>query len=130
VVTRIADGAYRVEIGGRSAIVYVAGAPGDLWAFCDGRVYRQRDREPHPTAQTSAPGTPQPLTAPMPGAVVKVLVVPGQRVAPGEPLVILEAMKMELPLSALDSAVVAAVRCHEGELVQGDALLVEFTARQ
>ena len=44
----------------------------------------------------------------------------------GDIVVVLEAMKMELPVRALGDAVVAAVRCREGELVQADAMLVEF----
>ena len=62
----------------------------------------------------------------MPATVVKVLVKPGDRVAKGDTVVVLEAMKMELPVRALGDAVVAAVRCREGELVQADATLVEF----
>ena len=61
------------------------------------------------------------------GTVLKVLVTVGERVERGQTLIILEAMKMELPLRALDGAVVGAVRCREGELVQADALLVDFT---
>ena len=129
-VTQVASGTYRVEIGGESAIVYVAGVPGDLWAFWDGQLYRQREHERPAAAHTAASGTPQPLIAPMPGTVLKVLVRAGERVERGQTLVILEAMKMELPLRALDAAVVGAVRCREGELVQADALLVDFTTGQ
>jgi biotin carboxyl carrier protein len=62
----------------------------------------------------------------MPGTIRKVLVEPGQRVAAGDPLLVLEAMKMELPLRALDDGIVAEVRCREGELVQADAVLIEL----
>jgi 3-methylcrotonyl-CoA carboxylase alpha subunit len=44
----------------------------------------------------------------------------------GDILVLLEAMKMELPIRAADGGVVAAVRCREGELVDADAILLEW----
>ncbi len=66
------------------------------------------------------------VTAPMPATVVKVLVSPGDAVKKGDTLVVLEAMKMELPLRAPGDATVAAVRCRAGEMVAADAVLVEF----
>ena len=67
------------------------------------------------------------LTAPMPATVIKVQVRAGDAVKKGDVVVVLEAMKMELPLRALGDGVVSVVRCREGELVQADAMLVEFT---
>jgi acetyl-CoA carboxylase biotin carboxylase subunit len=67
------------------------------------------------------------LVAPMPATVIKVQVKPGDAVKKGDSVVLLEAMKMELPVRALGDGVVAAVRCREGELVPADAVLVEFT---
>ena len=61
----------------------------------------------------------------MPATVIKVLVTPGQAVRKGETVIVLEAMKMELPLKALGDGTVTAVRCREGELVQADVVLVE-----
>jgi len=42
-------------------------------------------------------------------------------------LIVLEAMKMELPLRAPHDGVIAAVDCREGELVQPGKVLVEFS---
>ena len=67
------------------------------------------------------------VTAPMPATVIKLQVAPGDAVKKGDIVVVLEAMKMELPLRALGDAVVSAVCCREGELVQADATLVEFS---
>jgi 3-methylcrotonyl-CoA carboxylase alpha subunit len=66
------------------------------------------------------------ITAPMPATVIKVQARAGEAVKKGDVMVVLEAMKMELPLRALGDGVVSAVRCREGELVQADATLVEF----
>ena len=62
--------------------------------------------------------------APMPGKVVRVLVKAGQRVAKGDGLVVVEAMKMQNELQAGADAVVREVRASEGENVEGGAELV------
>jgi 3-methylcrotonyl-CoA carboxylase alpha subunit len=62
----------------------------------------------------------------MPATVLKVQVRPGDTVKKGDIVVVLEAMKMELPIRAPGDGVVAAVACREGELVQADAVLVAF----
>jgi propionyl-CoA carboxylase alpha chain len=64
------------------------------------------------------------LTAPMPAAVVDVRVTPGQRVAAGDVLVLLEAMKMEHHIRAAGDGVVSEVRVHVGEQVALGALLL------
>ncbi len=127
-VTRIADGVYRVDHEGRTRIVYVAGAPGDWWAFADGNVYRgdfgAARQGVRRAARVSGPET---LSAPMPGTVIKVLVQPGAAVKKGDTIILLEAMKMELPLRAPADATVVAIHCREGELVQPDTTLVELS---
>jgi geranyl-CoA carboxylase alpha subunit len=70
---------------------------------------------------------PQRLTAPMPATVIKVLVSPGQQVRKGDTVVLLEAMKMELPVRALADGTVGAVNSREGDLVQPDQILVELS---
>jgi 3-methylcrotonyl-CoA carboxylase alpha subunit len=67
------------------------------------------------------------MSAPMPGVVLKILVSPGDVVAKGAPLLILEAMKMEHPIVASRDGTVARVNCAEGELVQPGMELVELT---
>jgi 3-methylcrotonyl-CoA carboxylase alpha subunit len=66
------------------------------------------------------------LTAPMPGTVVKVLVEEGQEVEEGQLLLVLEAMKMEQPVSAPHAGVVGSLPFAEGSLVPGGAILVEL----
>jgi acetyl-CoA/propionyl-CoA carboxylase, biotin carboxylase, biotin carboxyl carrier protein len=66
------------------------------------------------------------LTAPMPGVVIRVLAAEGDRVEPRQPLVVLEAMKMETPLVSPYEAVVRRVHVAEGDRVDGGALLVEL----
>jgi pyruvate carboxylase subunit B len=66
------------------------------------------------------------LRAPMPGLVVRVQVQPGEKVAAGDSLVVLEAMKMENELKAGASGVVKSVRVAPGEAVEKGQVLVEF----
>jgi acetyl/propionyl-CoA carboxylase alpha subunit len=66
------------------------------------------------------------VTAPMPGTVIRVLVSEGDSVRARQPLVVLEAMKMETPLTSPSDAVVRAVHVAEGDRVAGGAILVEL----
>jgi pyruvate carboxylase subunit B len=66
------------------------------------------------------------LRAPMPGLVVRVHASPGDRIAAGAGVVVLEAMKMENELRIQASAVVKAVRVAPGEAVEKGQVLVEF----
>jgi biotin carboxyl carrier protein len=126
-IVRIGRGVYRVETDGRAEVVYVAGQPGSRWAFWNGHVFRQSIEAPASEQGQARRDTHQRLSAPMPATVLKVLAAPGAQVKKGDTLVILEAMKMELPLRATADAIVAAVRCREGELVQPDTVLVELS---
>ncbi|MEO4047771.1 urea carboxylase [Pseudomonas sp. CAU 1711] len=65
------------------------------------------------------------VSADMCGSVWKVLVEPGQRVEAGMPLLVVEAMKMELAVTAPVAGIVKSVRCAPGKAVTpGDALLL------
>jgi acetyl/propionyl-CoA carboxylase alpha subunit len=86
---------------------------------------------PHaPPELDSAAATPgaesSELTAPMPGTVIRVNVAAGERVHPRQPLVVLEAMKMETPLVSPYEAVVRAVHVREGDQVASGTILVEL----
>jgi biotin carboxyl carrier protein len=63
----------------------------------------------------------------MPATVRAIHVAPGDRVARGDTLVVLEAMKMELPLKAPADGTVASVACEVGELVQPGIPLVALS---
>jgi 3-methylcrotonyl-CoA carboxylase alpha subunit len=126
-VTRMGDGVYRVEVDGKGESVYVAGTSGDSWAFWNGLVFRA-DASARPRRRASVHGAGvQALAAPMPATVIKVLTEPGRRVKKGDTLIVLEAMKMELPIRATGDGTVEAVHCREGDLVQADAVLIELS---
>ena len=66
------------------------------------------------------------VTAPMPGTVIRVEVEPGETVQARRPLVVLEAMKMEIPVHSPFEGTVTAVHVQPGDRVAGGALLVEL----
>jgi len=60
----------------------------------------------------------------MGGKVIDVMVNPGDTVEEGEEVVIIEAMKMEMPIVSDDAGTVKAVNCKQGDTVEADAVLV------
>jgi pyruvate carboxylase subunit B len=98
----------------------------DGWRFpveaLDERARTIRDLS---SASAAAAG-PSPLVAPMPGLVVRILVSEGAEVVAGQPLVVMEAMKMENELRSPSTGRVATVRVSVGAVVEKGALLVEL----
>jgi acetyl/propionyl-CoA carboxylase alpha subunit len=64
------------------------------------------------------------VVAPMPGKIVKVLVAPGDAVTAGQPLLVVEAMKMETTLAAEIDGTIATVAAEAGSMVDAGAVLV------
>jgi biotin carboxyl carrier protein len=125
-VAEVGVGLYRVDNGQRQWDVAVADDGESRWISVDGQVVvvtvEAGGARPARKKSRSAGG----MTAPMPATVVKVLVEPGQSVHDGETVLVLEAMKMELPIRAPRAGVVKEVRCRQGELVQPGEALVEL----
>ena len=128
--------AHRGEVRVDERTVWVAVNGDERWIFIDGRVHilelvtagvaiRANTTAPRPRARGKGHRDGA-LTAPMPATVVKVSVSPGDQIRAGDVLIILEAMKMELPVRATVDGTVKAVRCREGELVQPGEELVEL----
>ena len=68
----------------------------------------------------------EPVKAPMPGMVLRVLVVPGQRISKGDGMLVLEAMKMENILKASADATVKSIKVNERTAVEKGAILIEL----
>ena len=122
-VVPLGNGRYQVTKGTMRRIAFaVAGR--ETWVFLDGRTYlvssadgaRRRSRVDEHHA----------LTAPMPATVLAINVAPGQRVERNDVVMLLEAMKMELPIRSPRDGVVKIVGCQVGELVQHGATLLEL----
>lgn len=67
------------------------------------------------------------VSAPMPGKVLRVLVREGDRVEPGQPLLVMEAMKMETTLYAESAGVVKRIAAAPGDAVEHGAILMELS---
>ena len=87
---------------------------------------------PEPVVEQAAPAAPvqtsaaaaDAMTAPMPGTILKILVNPGESVQENQPLMILEAMKMENEIVAGKSGIVAGIHVSTGDMVNpGDELI-------
>ena len=134
VVLRSTDGEHRIEIADGEVTVdgietisprrAWAVAEGDSrWVFLDGEVHvfevirqgRKRAGTHHAT-----------LTAPMPATVIRINAPAGTVVKRGETLLVLEAMKMELPIRATEDGTVKMVNCRVGDLVQAGVSLIEL----
>jgi len=66
------------------------------------------------------------INAPMVGKIVKILVQVGQQVSEDEPVLMLEAMKVEMPVVAPEDGTVSTIKVKEGDTVEGDQVLVEL----
>ncbi len=117
---------YRVTTpDGRHTVVAVAGSAPGVWACADGHAY-EFDFGQSLRARAAARASAGEMTPPMPATVVTVAVAAGVRVEAGDPVVILEAMKMELTIRASHAGIVRAVRCAVGDLVRPGTVLVEI----
>ena len=125
-VTEAGGGLYLVDDGHRQWEVAVAEAGDSRWISVDGQVLLVTVETGAARPARKASRSAGAMMAPMPATVVKVLVEPGQSVHDGETVLVLEAMKMELPIRAPKAGVVKAVRCRQGELVQPGEALVEL----
>jgi biotin carboxyl carrier protein len=122
-VTVIGPSLYRVDDGQRQWTVAVAGRPHDQWVWIDGQVARL---QAGPGLGARRRSSHDDLTSPMPATVIRVAVEVGARVARGDTLILLEAMKMELPIRAPRDGIVKAVHCTAGELVQPGVTLIDL----
>jgi biotin carboxyl carrier protein len=112
--------------GIRKTLAYAVNDRARTWVFIDGSTYviETEDRDASPRGR--ATDDQLALSAPMPATVIAVNVAPGQEVAEGDLLVLLEAMKMELPIKAPHAGRVKSIACREGELVPAGVPLLEL----
>jgi len=99
-----------------------------VMTLADQRIRFTLDDQLHAPHHEPADGQRQGAIAPMHGIVVAVLVEPGQKVSKGDPLLVLEAMKMEHQLRAEQDGVIETLLCQQGEQVSQGAVLVRFAA--
>jgi len=119
VVQALGNHRFQVLDGARARMAYAVSDGAQTWVFFDGRTYVVPEQEANaPTDRAAHVDERLALASPMPATVVDVRVNAGDRVSKGDVMIVLEAMKMELPIVAPRDATVSAVRCRPGELVQ------------
>ncbi len=120
------QGVWFEEAGGlrRTCKVFLDGAA--TWVLSEGRLLRldETPRFVEPGAVAVQGG----LTAPMPGKIIRVLVTEGAKVAVGDALLVLEAMKMEHTIRAGTAGTIQALHAAVGEQVEAAKLLAVIAA--
>jgi acetyl-CoA/propionyl-CoA carboxylase, biotin carboxylase, biotin carboxyl carrier protein len=104
------------------------GADPDFSVSVGGRTWPVRLHRHRPRAAGAGAGGGGMVASPLAGTLARVEVAPGQRVAEGELLAVVEAMKMETPLLAPFSGKVAGVRCAVGGPVAAGQIVIEVAA--
>ena len=124
-VTPLGNGRYLVEDDAQLQLAYAVASDRGTWVFLNGRVWLIGSPA---TTRTRASTTDEAgaLTAPMPATVVRIDVSAGQTVTKDSLLVMLEAMKMELPIRAPRDGRVTSINCRVGEIVQPGVPLLEI----
>ncbi len=117
-----------VEVGGRRIEVSLPGdlAIGNGGGAAEPGVVRKKPKPRKRGAHAGAAASGDAVTAPMQGTVVKVAVEEGQTVAVGELIVVLEAMKMENPVTAHKDGVITGLAVEAGAAITQGTVLAEI----
>ncbi len=118
---RIGGKVFDLVAGGRAEAKQVAA--GARRAIAEVESERARSRR---ARRGAVGGGGKEIRAPMPGRVVKILVTEGEEVTAEQPIIVVEAMKMENELRASADGRVQAIEVSEGQTVEGDMVLVRF----
>ena len=121
-------GELRLTLAGRTLALPVAVDGPQRWVALAGRTYALSVPSAEPRRRRAASAGPKhdALEAPMPGVVRQVLVEAGASVERGQPLLVLEAMKMEIKIAAPHAGRVARLGVQAGETVQRGQLLADI----
>ncbi|MGL3806497.1 acetyl/propionyl/methylcrotonyl-CoA carboxylase subunit alpha [Paeniglutamicibacter sp. R2-26] len=119
-----ARNAITVEVGGKRLEVVLPASLGSFSAAGNGSKSKKKKREARGGATTATSGAD--LVSPMQGTIVKVAVANGDTVSEGDLIVVLEAMKMEQPLTAHCSGVVSGLEAVAGDTVSAGTVLASI----
>jgi len=117
-------GTWLVDAGETQCLVAVATRGTTRWVAVDGHVSVFEVDSPRPGRARAVRD--DAMMAPMLATVATLSVAVGDAVAVGDVLLVLEAMKMELPVRAARAGTIRAVHCRQGEMVQPGVPLVEI----
>lgn len=121
------DGHCFVTTGDVTTPVVVAVRGDDVFVHVDGETHQLSYRHPMVRLAASGQGSAEDvIRAPMPGSLVALKVKDGETVQRGDPLLVMESMKMETTIAAPRDAVVEAVHVGVGQTFDRDAVLITF----
>jgi biotin carboxyl carrier protein len=126
------DNCFSVKINGKSKIIYAAEDDNHLYVSFEGDniVFDKLKEEEKDFTGAAGSGDKDEIRPPMPGSIVKVLVEEGQKIAEGDGVIIVEAMKMESTLYSAIDGIVTSVKVQEGQQVDSDDVLVVIDKEQ
>ena len=123
-------GEYRLAVDGKTHRVWVVVHRGHAWVHAFGRAWELEVVDPVARAQRGAHGGDAVATAPMPGTVVKIMVAEGEAVHKGQPLLIIESMKMQTEIAARRDGTVERLFVTENQTFDRGARLVALVAEE
>jgi acetyl-CoA/propionyl-CoA carboxylase biotin carboxyl carrier protein len=118
--------AITVEVGGKRLSVVVPAALSQARRISPGPISAERVRGASRSRRSVPAGSGDTLVSPMQGTIVKIAVADGERVATGDVIVVLEAMKMEQPLTAHKDGTVTGLAVAVGQTVTAGAPICEL----
>jgi acetyl/propionyl-CoA carboxylase alpha subunit len=125
-ILRKEPGVLDLEVDGRRRRIHLAGDAERRFLSLEGIAYRLDREDPAARARTLHESD-RGLEARMPGLVRSVPVAEGDRVERGTTLVVLEAMKMEIRVTAPHPGIIERIHCREGQQVDRGQVLVEIS---
>jgi biotin carboxyl carrier protein len=126
----VGNGEYQLAVDGKTHRVWVAVYRGYAYVHAFGRAWELEVVDPITRAQRGAGGGDTVATAPMPGTVVKILVAAGDAVHKGQPLIVIESMKMQTEIAARRGGTVEQVLVTENQTFDRGAKLVSLVAQE
>jgi len=125
--TRLDDNLYSIIINDKSFTIGTFKQGKQVQVFHAGNLYELEAISDRELSKSGAMGSGLEIIAPMPSRVVKILKSEGDEVAEGEAVVVVEAMKMESELKALQAGKIKTIKINEGDAVEAKTLLVILT---
>ncbi len=124
--TALGDGVWRISVNGQAHIVRVASAGTERYIHTSGQHYVVSRTDSTSKRRKSLAGKGD-LNAQMPGQVTDVRVSEGQSVTSGQVLLIMEAMKMEIRVTAPQDGTIKRLNVQKGQVVERGQALIEMT---
>jgi biotin carboxyl carrier protein len=126
-VDRLSSAELTFNPDGRPRSAHIASDKQNIYVAFNAEVYTLPRPDTTKAKRRATSASENSLSASMPGQVVRILVNEGDQVARGQPLILLEAMKMEIRIIAPHDGQIVRVLCSTGQIVERGQALLELT---